>query len=118
MAQRFSNIRIPADEPGLMTEAASAKSLSSTSPDETPSNMAKSNRPSRLMSASSNARTEPSRSFVMNLRSSIRMTPLSTRSTRMGKPSPAQATTASGSARTAGRPHVVKTIRTTPHWAR
>lgn len=73
VAQRVLEYQDPADERGLMTEAASAKALSSISPDETPSNMDKSNGPSPLMSASSNARTEPSRSLVVDPRSTIRV---------------------------------------------
>ena len=42
VAQRFSKIKMPADEPGSITEPASSRSLSSSRPDDAPSKIARS----------------------------------------------------------------------------
>ena len=47
---RFSKIKMPAEEPGWITDLASAMSLSSMSPEDAPSKIATSNWPSRSMS--------------------------------------------------------------------
>ena len=55
-------IKIPAEDPGSITDAASERSLSASKPDDAPANTARSNCPSWSMSWSSSARIEPSES--------------------------------------------------------
>src|SRR5580693_2735485 len=79
-AQRFSYNITAAAEFGSMALAASLRSDSSNSPDDTPANRPKSNWPSASMSDSSITASDPSSARMTNRRSRTRTRPRSTRS--------------------------------------